>query len=103
MPIVWMLKFKDIDSKLEDIGFKQTYLSRTICTYQRFIPSHKYTQYVDIVYKNNLKTFIILSYDKDLFDERKIGNMCVGLTKYELKLFQKKMQHMSAEYRKGLP
>lgn len=95
--------FKDIDTKLKAIGFSKVHQSRTVCTYQRYNQSYKYTQYVDIVYKNNLKTFIILSYDKGLFDEHKIGNTCVGLTEYELKLFQKKMQYMSAEYRKGLP
>ena len=95
--------FKDIDTKLKVIGFDKIHQSRTVCTYQRYNQTYKYTKCVDIIYKNNLKTFVILSYDKDLFDEHKIGNTCVGLTEYELKLFQKKMQYMSAEYRKGLP
>ena len=33
---------------------------------------------------------IIQSYDKDLIDNKKIGNTCAGLTYYEMKLFMKK-------------
>ena len=37
---------------------------------------------------------ILQSYDPDLGDDKGIGNTCVGLTGYEMKLFLKKMKRM---------
>jgi hypothetical protein len=37
---------------------------------------------------------IVQSYDRDLMDEKKIGNTCVGLTMYEIQLCIKKMKKM---------
>lgn len=37
---------------------------------------------------------IVQSYDKDLMDAKKIGNTCVGLKMYEMKLCLKKMKEM---------
>jgi hypothetical protein len=37
---------------------------------------------------------IVQSYDKELFDSKKIGNTCVGLTYYEMQLAQKKMKKL---------
>lgn len=43
---------------------------------------------------------IVQSYDKNLFDEKKIENTCVGLTMYELKLCYKKMKQMGWKVKK---
>lgn len=37
---------------------------------------------------------ILQSYDPNLFDNKTIGNTCVGLTMYEIKLCFKKMKEM---------
>lgn len=55
------------------------------------IKKYKYTQCVDLSHKKSGK-HIIQSYDKNLMDNKKIGNICVGLTYYEMKLFMKKMK-----------
>ena len=59
--------------------------------YERYVEKHGYTHKVVILYKKSGK-HILQSYDPDLFDEKKNGNTCVGLTWYELKLFTKKMK-----------
>lgn len=50
-------------------------------------------QRVDIWHKASGR-HILQSYDRDLMDEKKIGNTCVGLTGYEMKLFLKKMKKL---------
>ncbi len=37
---------------------------------------------------------ILQSYDPELGDSKGIGNTCVGLTGYEMKLFVKKMKQL---------
>ena len=37
---------------------------------------------------------IVQSYDKDLMDSKMIGNTCVGLSYYEMKLALKKMKQL---------
>ena len=83
--------FKSIDKKFEDIGFHKLEDNKHFVEYARFNKEGKYTQVIDIYYKSNGK-HIVLSYDKDLFDVKKIGNTCVGLTYYEMKLVLKKMK-----------
>ena len=48
---------------------------------------------VDIWHKASGR-HILQSYDRDLMDEKKIGNTNVGLTGYEMKLFLKKMKKL---------
>lgn len=84
-----MKLFKNIDEKLEDINFIKVKDDKYAVTYERKINS--YTQVVDILHKRSGK-HIIQSYDKDLMDKKDIGNTCVGLTYYEMKLLLKKMK-----------
>ena len=51
------------------------------------------TQKVVIEHKKSGR-HILQSYDPDLGDDKGIGNTCVGLTGYEMKLFLKKMKRM---------
>ena len=86
-----MKLFKNIDDKLKEIGFTKVSDDEYGACYERYNKKYKYTQCVDLLYKKSGK-HIIQSYDKDLMDNKKIGNACVGLTYYEMKLFMKKMR-----------
>lgn len=85
--------FKSVDRKFEEIGFKKVSDDEHGVVYERKHDSGviKYTHVLDIEKKKS-GHHIILSYCKDLFDEKKIGNCCVGLTGYEMKLALKKMK-----------
>lgn len=83
--------FKNVDEKLAEIGFKKIKENRYCAEYERHDDNHGYTQRVSIMHKYSGK-HILQSYDKDLFDSKGIGNTCVGLTRYEMKLFYKKMK-----------
>ena len=82
---------KNTNDKLRDIGFKLVNDDKHSVTYERYNEDYNYTHVLTIVHKNNGR-HIIQSYDKDLFDEKKIGNTNVGLTYYESKLIMKKMR-----------
>ena len=87
-----MLKlFKTVDQKLEDIGFKKVEDNDYSVIYERWNKIYGYTHVLAICHKNSGR-HIIQSYDKNLFDENKIGNVGVGLTYYETKLILKKMK-----------
>ena len=85
--------FKSLDKKISELGFVKVKENKYGVEYERLNKIHKYTQCVHLLHKSNGK-HIIQSYDKDLFDEKKIGNTCVGLTMYEMKLFYKKMKEI---------
>lgn len=81
-----------VDEKIEKLGFKKIIDDdKYIVLYERFVESHNYRQVVSICHKRSGR-HIIQSYDPDLFDENNTGNICVGLTYKELKLFMKKMK-----------
>lgn len=86
-----MKLFRDIDEKLESIGFIKVSEDEHGANFERANKKYNYTQCVDLLHKASGK-HIIQSYDKNLLDEKKIGNTCVGLTGYETKLFLKKMR-----------
>lgn len=86
-----MKLFKSIDKKLEDIGFVKIKDDKYAVTYERKLVKYNYTQVLDICHKVSGK-HIVQSYDKDLMDKKGIGNICVGLTYYEMKLIMKKMK-----------
>lgn len=83
--------FKTIDDKFIEIGFQKVQDDEYAATYERKNEVYNYTQVLDIRHKASGR-HIIQSYDKDLFDDKKIGNTCVGLTYYEMKLALKKMR-----------
>ena len=85
--------FKSIDKKFEEIGFIKVDDDKHIVTYERKNEKHNYTQVLGITYKSNGK-HIIQSYDKDLMDSKIIGDTCIGLTYYEMKLALKKMKQL---------
>lgn len=92
--------FKNVDEKLADIGFKKIEENKHLCEYDRENNEFGYIQKVVISYKKKSGQHILQSYDPKLFDEERIGNTCVGLTGYEMKLFLKKMKKMEL-YSKG--
>lgn len=86
-----MKLFKNVDDRLKEIGFTKVSDDEYGACYERYSKKYKYTQCVDLSHKKSGK-HIIQSYDKNLMDNKKIGNICVGLTYYEMKLFMKKMK-----------
>lgn len=83
--------FKNVDKQLRELGFRKICDNSHIVSYERYDKLHKFTQRVDLCHKQYLDD-IIQSYDKELFDTKKIGNTCVGLSYKEAKLFLKKMK-----------
>lgn len=82
---------KNVDEKIKEIGFIKISENKYAITYGRHNAKYGYYQCVDILHKASGKS-ILQSYDKNLMDEKKIGNTCVGLTGYEMSLFIKKMK-----------
>ena len=87
-----MKLFKTVDEKLAEIGFTKEKEDKYGCVYKRKDKKYNFTQKVVIEHKKSGR-HILQSYDPDLEDEG-IGNTCVGLTGYEMKLFIKKMKEM---------
>lgn len=85
--------FKNVDEKLADIGFKKIKENKYLCEYDKENHEFGYVQKVVISYKKSGQ-YILQSYDPKLFDDEGIGNTCVGLTRYEMKLFLIKMKKM---------
>ena len=83
--------FKTVDEKLNDIGFVKIEEDKYGVRYNRKNSKYNFTQSVDILHKASGR-HILQSYDGELIDQKKIGNTCVGLTGYEMKLFLKKMK-----------
>lgn len=88
-----MKLFKTIDDKFAEIGFVKMEENEYGVRYQRMDEWHDYVQCLDISHKYN-RLHIVQSYDKDLMDSKLIGNTCVGLTYYEMKLVMKKMKKL---------
>lgn len=88
-----MKLFKSIDEKFAEIGFRKISEDEYGAEYERKDEKHGYTQSLALLNKQSGK-HIVQSYDKDLMDEKKIGNTAVGLTMYEMRLCLKKMREM---------
>jgi hypothetical protein len=85
--------FKSIDKKFEAIGFIKVFDDKYGVVYERVNRKHKYTQVLSILHKANGR-HIVQSYDKTLMDSKLVGNTCVGLSYYEMKLVLKKMKRL---------
>ena len=94
-----MKLFKSIDTQFEEIGFKKIKEDEYGVSYKRFNKQFKFTQVLDILHKSSGK-HIVQSYDSSLTDTKNIGNTCVGLTMYEMKLCLKKMKQMGWKIKK---
>ena len=88
-----MKLFKTVDEKLAEIGFAKVEEDKYGCIYERKDKEYNFTQKVFIGHKKSGR-HILQSYDPDLADNKEIGNTCVGLTGYEMKLFIKKMKQL---------
>lgn len=88
-----MKLFKTVDEKLAEIGFTKVEEDKYGCIYERKDKEYNFTQKVFIGHKKSGR-HILQSYDPDLADSKGIGNTCVGLTEYEMKLFIKKMKQL---------
>lgn len=85
--------FKNIDKRFEEIGFVKVSEDKYGVTYERKDEEHNYTQVLAILHKASGR-HIVQSYDKELMDSKMIGNTCVGLSYYEMKLALKKMKQL---------
>ncbi len=88
-----MSLFKSIDDKFAELGFVKVEENCYGVIYERTNESYNFTQIIHLAHKHNGR-HIIQSYDKNLFDSKKIGNTCVGLSMYETKLCLKKMKKL---------
>lgn len=88
-----MKLFKSVDEKLKEIGFIKIEEDKYGVRYERKNSKYNFTQSVNILHKASGR-HILQSYDNELMDQKKIGNTCVGLTGYEMKLFLKKMKQV---------
>lgn len=88
-----MKLFKTIDEKFEEIGLEKIRENKYCANYERNVVKYGYIQRVDLVHKESGR-HIVQSYDPNLSDEKNIGNTCVGLSMYEMKLCLKKMKQM---------
>lgn len=88
-----MKLFKSVDEKLKEIGFVKIEEDKYGVRYKRKDDEHSFVQTVDIFHKASGR-HLLQSYDAELTDQKKIGNTCVGLTGYEMKLFLKKMKQI---------
>ncbi len=91
--------FKTIDEKFAEIGFVKIKEDKFGAVYDRVINQYGwdcvygYIQRLNLLHKANGR-HLVQSYDPHLMDREKIGNTCVGLTMYEMKLCLKKMKQM---------
>ena len=85
--------FGNVDKKFGKIGFVKISEDKHGVRYERMDECHDYAQVLYIGYKSN-GNHIVQSYDKDLMDSKMIGNTCVGLTYYEIKLIKRKMRQL---------
>ena len=88
-----MKLFKSVDEKLKEIGFVKIEEDKYGVKYERKNSKYNFTQSVDILHKASGR-HLLQSYDAELTDQKMIGNTCVGLTGYEMKLFLKKMKQI---------
>lgn len=86
-----MKLFKTIDERFKEIGFDKLRDGDYIVSYERYVKEYDYTERLDIVHKASGR-HIVQCYDPDLFDAEGIGNCCIGMTYYEMRLAMKKMQ-----------
>lgn len=97
-----MKLFKTIDEKFFEIGFIKIKENKYGVTYERkkeFLKSrYNYTQTLALIHKKD-GNHLMQSYDANLMDENKIGNIGVGLTMYEMKLCINKMKQMGWKVR----
>lgn len=82
-----MKLFKSVDEKLSKIGFEKLYESYSGADYEKYVEALNFAHKVSIERKDNGK-HLLWSYAPDT------GNIGIGLTGYEMKLFLKKMKQM---------
>lgn len=85
--------FKSVDKKFEKIGFIKVSEDKYGARYERKDEDFNFTQVLTILHKSSGR-HIVQSYDKDLMDSKMVGNTCVGLSYYEMKLALKKMKQL---------
>ena len=88
-----MKLFKTVDDKFKKIGFIKVCEDEYGVSYERVHRCPRYLQRLDLMRKASGR-HIVQSYDPYLTDSKKIGNTCVGLSMYEMKLCIKKMKEM---------
>lgn len=88
-----MKLFKTTDEKLAELGFIKIHDDEYGVIYQRKNVEFDFIHTVALLHKAS-GYHILQSYDEDLYDTEGIGNTCVGIEIYEMKLFMKKMKEI---------
>lgn len=86
-----MRPFKTVDEKFADIGFIKIKDNLYGMMYERKLEDSDFTQVLHLA-RTATGSYVVLSYDKYLFDYKYVGNTCIGLTPYEMKLCLKKIK-----------
>lgn len=87
-----MTLFRIADKKLAEIRFIKVEDHSAIVTYRRVNKKLGYTQCLKFLRKAD--SHVVQSYDCELHDRKRAGNMCVGLTAYEMELCIRKMREL---------
>ena len=85
------ININNIDYELDKLGFKKLEDNEHHVRYEKNVEDCDFVHVVMLLHRNSGR-HILQSYDRDLFDEKKIGNTNVGLTYKELILFALKMK-----------
>lgn len=88
-----MKLFKSIDDRFREIGFMKVEECKYVVKYKREKEQNGYMQILDLVHKESGK-HVVQSYDMVPMGEKKIENIGIVLTMYEMKLCLKKMKQM---------
>lgn len=88
-----------IDKQFKKLGFSKIRENEYGVIYKRYNKKFDYYHRIDIIFKSNGK-HIVQSFDPELFDTKKIGNTCVGLTARELKLCYWKLSALKRIYKR---
>lgn len=83
--------FSNVDKKFEKIGFKKIADNEYCVRYERYNEEFAYTHVIYLGHKASGR-HIIQSYNKTGMHNNLTGNVCVGLTYYEMKLALRKMR-----------
>ena len=89
---------KKADKMFQSLGFTKTEENNFNVTYDCCSDDGTYIQRICILHKScgydGEDYCIVQSYDPNLFDEKKIGNICVGMTLSQMKACLRKIKEL---------
>ena len=92
-----MKLFQNIDAKFKELDFEKIRENRYQVTYRRY--NINGTHMIDILYEEDGR-HVVQSYGEYFMDKGLLGNICVGLTAYEMELCLEKIKQMGWKIQK---